>query len=68
MILKILDDNKRWYLYDDIITLDFKVMEISGTKEVHYNVIRRRGFDFNGSTKNLMYILNDEGKTIERLN
>ena len=68
MILKILDDDKRWHLYDDIITFDYKVMEISGKKEVHYSVMRRRGFDFNGKTSNLMYILNDEGKTIEKLN
>ena len=68
MILKILDDNKRWHLYDDIINLDYKVMEISGKKEVYYSVMRRRGFDFNGSSKNLIYILNDEGKTIEKLN
>ena len=68
MILKILDDGKRWHLYDDIINIDYKVMEISGNKEVHYSVMRRRGFDFNGKTRNLMYILNDEGKTIEKLN
>jgi len=68
MILKLLSDDKRWNLYDDIINIDYKVMEISGKKEVHYSVMRRRGFDFNGSTKNLMYILNDDGKTIEKLN
>ena len=68
MILKILDDNKRWHLYDDIITFDYKIIEISGKKEAHYNCMRRRGFDFNGSTKNLVYVLNDEGKTIEKLN
>ena len=68
MILKLLSKDKRWFLYDDIITMDYKVIEVSGKKEVHYSVMRRRGFDFNGSTSNLMYILNDEGKTIEKLN
>jgi len=68
MILKLLSDNKRWNLYDDIININYKVIEISGKNEVHYSVMRRRGFDFNGKTKNLMYILNDEGKTVEKLN
>ncbi len=68
MILKTLDEGKRWHLYDDVHHVDFKIMEISGKKEVHYSVMRRRGFDFNGKTSNLMYILNDEGKTIEKLN
>ena len=68
MILKLLSKDRRWFLYDDIITMDYKIMEVSGKKEVHYSVMRRRGFDFNGKTSNLMYILNDEGKTIEKLN
>ena len=51
MILKLLDDSKRWHLYDDIINFDFKVMEINGEKKVHYSCMRRRGFDFNGSIK-----------------
>ncbi len=68
MILKLLHDNKRWRLYDDIVTIDYKSMEIGGKKEIHYSVVRRKGCDFNGKTSNLMYILNDEGKTIEKLN
>lgn len=69
MIIKTQTKDGYWHLYDDVINVDYK---FTGTKPgetiVKYSVLRRRGFDFSGETNNPIYILNDEGKTIEKLN
>jgi len=66
MILKMKGEGGRWNFYDDIINFDY--FKDSLDKRIDYNVMRRRGFDFSGSTKETLYLLNDDGKTIEKIN
>ncbi len=70
MIVKIKSADNHWHLYDDAIDVSYEVIKpTEGKKQiVKYNVLRRRGFDFSGETDQTIYVLNDEGKTIERLN
>lgn len=68
MILKMQSKDHTWFLYDDIITLNYQISHILGKKpKVKYEVMRRRGFDFKGETEQTLYILNDDGKTIEKI-
>lgn len=66
MIVKLMDEELGWHFYDDVI--DFTYNKDKAKRRTYYKAMRRRGFDFEGSTIRALYLLNDEGKTIEKVN